>query len=146
MKKIMLAGALSIACFTGGVGGQASAQEAVDVASLIHAKKAVATTGQSQAMSYQDIYKMLLLVKVGLENDKMTLTTTSNSITVKVSLAAILQAYIDGTHAYPEGAIEFKENYEKFKRLFGNAIEIKITQTGNSFKSEIYVAGKLGGC
>ncbi len=138
----MLAGALSIACFTGGFGGQAYAQEAVDVASLIHAKKAVATTSQSQAMSYQDIYKMLLLVKVGLENDEMTLTTTNNSITIKVSLAAILQAYTDGTHAYPEGEKEFKENYEEFKKLFGNAIQIKITQTGNSFKSEIYVAGK----
>lgn len=138
----MLAGALSIACFTGGFGGQAYAQEAVDVASIIHPKQAVAATNQLQAMSYQDVYKMLLLSKIGFENNEVTIVTTKNSITVKVSLEAILQSYKDGTNLYPEGEKEFKENYEEFKRIFGNAIQIKITQTGNGFKSEIYTAGK----
>ncbi|MEA0553527.1 S-layer homology domain-containing protein [Lysinibacillus irui] len=142
MKKIMLAGALSIACFTGGFGGQAYAQEAVDVASIIHPKQAVAATNQLQAMSYQDVYKMLLLSKIGFENNEVTIVTTKNSITVKVSLEAILQSYKDGTNLYPEGEKEFKENYEEFKKIFGNAIQIKITQTGNGFKSEIYTAGK----
>lgn len=138
----MLAGALSIACFTGGFGGQAYAQEAVDVASIIHPKQAVAATNQLQAMSYQDVYKMLLLSKIGFENNEVTIVTTKNSITVKVSLEAILQSYKDGTNLYPEGEKEFKENYEEFKKIFGNAIQIKITQTGNGFKSEIYTAGK----
>ncbi len=103
MKKIMLAGALSIVCFTGGLGGQAYAQEAVDVANLIHQKQTVAAADQLQAMSYQDIYKILLLSKVGYENNEVTIVTTNTNITVKISLEAILQSYKDGTNLYPEG-------------------------------------------
>ncbi|MED4554051.1 S-layer homology domain-containing protein [Lysinibacillus capsici] len=141
MKKIMLAGALSIACFTG-VGGQAYAQDVVNVANIIHPKQNVAATSQLQAMPYQDIYKMLLLSKIGFENNEVSIVTTKNSITVKISLEAILQSYKDGTNLYPEGEKEFKENYEELKKLFGPAIQIKITQTSNGYKSEVYTAGK----
>ncbi|KPN89491.1 S-layer homology domain-containing protein [Lysinibacillus sp. ZYM-1] len=142
MKKILLTSALSIACFTGGFGGQAHAQEAVDVASIMHPNQAVAATSQLQGMTYQDIYKMLLLSKIGFEDSEVTIVTTNNSITVKVSLEAILQSYTDDTNLYPEGEKEFKESYEELKKLFGNAFQIKITQTGNTFKCEIYTAGK----
>lgn len=142
MKKILLAGALSIVCFTGGFGGQAYAQEAVDVANLIHQKQTVAAADQLQAMSYQDIYKILLLSKVGYENNEVTIVTTNTNITVKISLEAILQSYKDGTNLYPEGEKDFTENYEEIKKLFGNAIQIRITQTGNGFKSEIFTANK----
>ena len=71
----MLAGALSIACFTG-VGGQAYAQDVVNVANIIHPKQNVATTSQLQAMPYQDIYKMLLLSKIGFENNEVSIVTT----------------------------------------------------------------------
>lgn len=138
----MLAGALSIACFTGGFGGQAYAQDLVNVANIIHPKQNVAATNQLQAMPYQDIYKMLLLSKIGFENNEVSIVTTKNSITVKISLEAILQSYKDGINLYSEGEKEFKENYEELKKLFGQAIQIKITHTSNGYKSEVYTAGK----
>lgn len=63
MKKTILAGALSIACFTGGFGLLVHAQDNSDVSSIIHPKQVVAATNQLQSMSYQDVYKLFLLSK-----------------------------------------------------------------------------------
>jgi len=142
MKKTILAGALSIACFTGGFGLQAHAQEKVEVANIIHPKQVVASTNQVQSMSYQDIYKMFLLSKLGFENDDVTLVTTKNSITIKMSLKAIMASNTDGTNLFPEGEQALKENFDEFKKLFGDAIQMRITQSGNGFKAEIFTAGK----
>ncbi len=142
MKKTVLAGALSIACFTGGFGLQAHAQEPVNVANIIHPKHIVAATNQIQSMSFQDIYKTLLLSKIGFENDELSLVTTKNSITVKIALNTLKQSYTDGTNLYPEGEKAFKENYEAFKKLYGDTIQLRITQADNSFKAEVFTAGK----
>ncbi|WP_409366737.1 S-layer homology domain-containing protein [Lysinibacillus sp. 38-6] len=142
MKKTILAGALSIACFTGGFGIQAYANGNEAVANIIHPKQVVAATNQVQSMSYQDVYKMLLLSKLGFDNDELTLVTTKNSITVKISLKAIMDTYADGTNLFPEGEKALQENLAEFKKLFGDAIQMKITQSGNSFKVEIFTAGK----
>ncbi|AVK85886.1 S-layer homology domain-containing protein [Lysinibacillus sp. B2A1] len=141
MKKTILAGALSIACFTGGFGLLVHAQDNSDVSSIIHPKQVVAATNQLQSMSYQDVYKLFLLSKVGL-GDELTLVSTPNSITVKISLAAIMQSYTDGTNLYPEGEQAFKTEIEGFKKLFGDTIQMRITQSGNSFKAEVFAAGK----
>lgn len=142
MKKTILAGALSIACFTGGFGIQAYANGNEKVADLIHPKQVVAATNQVQSMSYQDVYKMLLLSKLGFDNDDLTLVTTKNSITVKISLKAIMETYAEGTNLFPEGEKALQENLAEFKKLFGDAIQMRITQSGNSFKVEIFTAGK----
>lgn len=142
MKKTILAGALSIACFTGGVGIQAYANGNEAVANIIHPKQVVAATNQVQSMSYQDVYKMLLLSKLGFDNEELTLVTTKDSITVKISLKAIMDTYADGTNLFPEGEKALQENLAEFKKLFGDAIQMRITQSGNSFKVEIFTAGK----
>lgn len=142
MKKTILAGALSIACFTGGFGIQAYANGNEAVANIIHPKQVVAATNQVQSMSYQDVYKMLLLSKLGFDNDELTLVTTKDSITVKISLKAIMDTYADGTNLFPEGEKALQENLAEFKKLFGDAIQMRITQSGNSFKVEIFTAGK----
>lgn len=142
MKKTILVGALSIACFTGGFGNQAYAKGNEDVVNIIHPKQVVAATNQVQSMSYQDVYKMLLLSKLGFDNDDLTVVTTKNSITVKISLKAIMETYADGTNLFPEGEKALQENLAEFKKLFGDAIQMRITQSGNSFKVEIFTAGK----
>ncbi|MGE7093534.1 S-layer homology domain-containing protein [Lysinibacillus sp. NPDC048646] len=144
MKKTILAGALSIACLTGGFGLQAQAQENVGVTKIVNEQLLVASTNTSQvqSMSYQDIYKMLLLSKLDFTDDQMTLVSTSNSITVKLSLASLMESYKDGTNLYPEGEKEFKENFEEYKKIFGDSIQMKLTQSGKAFKAEIYIAGK----
>lgn len=139
MKKTILAGALSIACFTGGFATQAQAQGNDNIANIIHPKQVVVATNQAQSMSYQDIYKTLLLSKLGYDNpDDLTLVTTKNSITVKISLKAVMDSYSDD----PEGEKALKENFEEFKKLFGDAIQMRFTQSGNSFKAEVYAEGK----
>lgn len=131
MKKTFLAGALSIACFTGGFGLQANAQENVDVASFIHPKQAVAATKQAQSMTYQDLYKTLVISKLAYEDKDMTLVTTKNNITLKISLQALLKVT-------EMSAQEQKE----FKELFGDSIQMKFTPSGNAFKAEVYAQGK----
>ena len=143
MKKTILAGALSIACFTGGFATQAQAQGNANIANIIHPNQVVVATNQVQSMSYQDIYKMLLLSELGIDNpDNMTVVTTKNSITLKVSLKAVMDSYSDGTNLYPEGEKEFKENYEEIKKLFGDAMQMRFIQSGNSYKAEVYAEGK----
>ena len=143
MRKTILAGALSVTCLTGGGGLQAQAQGNVDVPSLPYEKLLVAATNTSQvqAMSYQDIYKMFVLSKLYFSDDQVTLTSTKNSFTVKIALEAIKKSYEDETSLYPGGAKEFEESYEGFKTLFGDAIQMRITQSGSSFKAEIYALG-----
>ncbi|MGE8001435.1 S-layer homology domain-containing protein [Lysinibacillus sp. NPDC093190] len=131
MKKTLLASALSIACFTGGFGLQANAQENVDVASFIHPKQAVAATKQAQSMTYQDLYKTLVISKLAYEDKEMTLVTTKNNITLKLSLQALLKTT-------EMSAQEQKE----FKELFGDSIQMKFTPSGNAFKAEVYAEGK----
>ena len=139
----MLAGALSITCLTGGFGLQAQAQGNAGVPSIPYEKLLVATTNTSQvqAMSYQDIYKLFVLAKLDFSDSQLTLTTTKNSITVKMSLEAIKESYEDEINLYPEGEKAFMESYETFKPLFGDAIQMRITQAGSSFKAEIFVLG-----
>ncbi|MFB7158032.1 S-layer homology domain-containing protein [Lysinibacillus sp. NPDC056232] len=131
MKKTVLAGALSIACFTGGFGLQANAQvntqvnvQEVDVASIIHPKQAVAAVIPLQSMTYQDLYKKLLISKLAI--DERGIVTTKNSITAKFS--------IDPTWSAQE--------QKEFKELYGNAMQIKFTPSGNSFKGEVLEKGK----
>ncbi|CAM5332402.1 SLH domain-containing protein OS=Lysinibacillus sphaericus OX=1421 GN=LS41612_04965 PE=4 SV=1 [Lysinibacillus sphaericus] len=143
MKKTILAGALSIACFTGGFATQAQAQGNDNIANIIHPNQVVVATNQAQSMSYQDIYKMLLLSELGIDNpDNMTVVTTKNSITLKISLKAVMDSYSDGSNLYPEGEKEFKENYEEIKKLFGDAMQMRFIQSGNSYKAEVYAEGK----
>jgi len=131
MKKTLLAGALSIACFTGGFGLQANAQENVDIASIIHPKQAVAATNQVKLMTYQDVYKTFLLAKLAYEDKDMTLVTTKDSLTVKLSLQALMQSS-------EMSAQEQKE----FKELFGDSVQMKFIPSGNSFKAEVFSEGK----
>ncbi|KOS71709.1 hypothetical protein AEA09_01620 [Lysinibacillus contaminans] len=146
MRKTILAGAISITCLSGGFGLQVQAQGNVDVPSIASEKTLFATTNSSQVqtMSYQDIYKIFLLSKFGLSDDQMTLTANKNenSMTIKISLEAILQSYEKGENLYTEGESEFKVGYEEYKKIFGNAIQMKITQSGTSFKAEIFAEGK----
>ncbi|MFF2178046.1 S-layer homology domain-containing protein [Lysinibacillus sp. NPDC058147] len=131
MKKTVLASALSIACFTGGFGLQANAQENVDVASFIHPKQVVAATKQAQSMTYQDLYKTLVISKLAYDDKEMTLVTTKNNITLKLSLQALLKTT-------EMSAQEQKE----FKELFGDSIQMRFTPSGNAFKAEVYAEGK----
>lgn len=131
MKKTVLASALSIACFTGGFGLQANAQENVDVASFIHPKQVVAATVQAQSMTYQDLYKTLVISKLAYDDKEMTLVTTKNNITLKLSLQALLKST-------EMSAQEQKE----FKELFGDSIQMRFTPSGNAFKAEVYAEGK----
>ncbi|MFJ8100178.1 S-layer homology domain-containing protein [Lysinibacillus sp. NPDC096212] len=131
MKKTFLAGALSIACFTGGFGLQANAQETVDVSSIIHPKHAVAATKQAQSMTYQDLYKTLVISKLAYEDKEMTLVTTKNNMTLKISLQGLLKTT-------EMSAQEQKE----FKEVFGDSIQMRFTPSGNAFKAEVYAEGK----
>ncbi|KOS63842.1 S-layer homology domain-containing protein [Lysinibacillus sp. FJAT-14222] len=131
MKKTILAGALSVACFTGGFGLQANAQvnthvnaQEVEVASIIHPKQAVAATIQVQSMTYQDLYKRLLISDLAI--DEHGVVTTKNSITAKFSIDPKLSA----------------QEQKEFKELYGNAMQIKFTPSGNSFKGEVLIGGK----
>ena len=144
MKKTILAGALTITCLTGGFGLQAQAQGSVGVSSMPYVKQLVATTNvsQVQALSYQDIYKMLVLSKLTFGDDQMKIDANNNSITMKISLETVKQSYEDGTNLYPEGKDAFNASYEELKKVFGSSIQVKISQTGTSIKAEIYAEGK----
>ncbi len=131
MKKTFLAGALSIACLTGGFGLQANAQENVDVASFIHPKQAVAATKQVQSMTYQDLYKTLVIAKLAYEDKEMSVVATKNSMTLKLSLQGLLKT----------NKMTAQEQKE-FKELFGEVIQMKFTPSGNAFKAEVYAEGK----
>lgn len=140
---MILASALSIACFTTGVGVQVQAQENVEVSKIISDKSGFASTfSQNQLESYQELYKMLLLSKLAFSDEEMTLVSTKNSITVKISLATILKSYEDGTNLYTEGEAEFRKSYEEFKKLFGDSIQLKFAQNGKSYKSQVYASGQ----
>ncbi|MFJ7738075.1 S-layer homology domain-containing protein [Lysinibacillus sp. NPDC097287] len=144
MKKTILAGALTITCLTGGFGLQVQAQGNLDVPSLPYEKPLVASTNvsQVQALSYQDIYKMLVLSKLTFEDGQMTVVTDKNSITMEVSLEMIKQSYEDGTNLYPEGKAAFIASYAEFKKVFGDTIKLRFSQAGKSVKAEIYAEGK----
>ncbi|MDM5250022.1 MULTISPECIES: S-layer homology domain-containing protein [unclassified Lysinibacillus] len=131
MKKTLLAGALGIACFTGGFGLQANAQENVDLANVIHPKQVVAAATQVQAMSYQDIYKTLLLSKLNYDDKEMTLVCTKDSITVKISLQGLMK--------YSEMSAE---EQKEFKEVFGDSMQMKFSPSGNSFKAEMFAQGR----
>lgn len=124
MKKTLLAGALSIACFTGGFGVHANAQENIDVASFIHSKQDVAVVIPLQSLTYQDLYKQLLISELAI--DHRGIVTTKNSITAKWAIDPKMT---------PQEQKEFKE-------LYGNAMQVKFTPSGNSFKGEVLVKGK----
>ncbi|PJO40076.1 S-layer homology domain-containing protein [Lysinibacillus xylanilyticus] len=124
MKKTLLAGALSIACFTGGFGVHANAQENIDVASFIHSKQDVAVVIPLQSLTYQDLYKQLLISELAI--DYRGIVTTKNSITAKWAIDPKMT---------PQEQKEFKE-------LYGNAMQVKFTPSGNSFKGEVLVKGK----
>ncbi|MEB2300405.1 S-layer homology domain-containing protein [Lysinibacillus xylanilyticus] len=127
MKKTVLAGALSIACFTGGFGLQANAQEIVrdnvEVASIIHPKQVVAATIQVQSMTYQDLYKRLLISDLAI--NEHGIVTTKNSITAKFSID-------------PEWSAQ---KQKEFKEMYGSTMQIKFTPSGNSYKGEVLTAG-----
>lgn len=144
MRKTILAGALGITCLTGDFGLQAQAQGNIEAPSVSFETVLVASTNNSQVqtMSYQDIYKLFVLSKLDFTDDQVTVISTKNSITVKMSLDAIEKSYEDGTNLYPEGEDDFAESYKEFKTLFGDAIQMRITQSGSSFKADIYALGK----
>ncbi len=128
MKKTLIAGALSIACFTGGFGLQANAQEQVrenlDVASIIHPKQEVAVVIPWQSLTYQDLYKQLLISKLAI--NERGIVTTKNSITAKWAID-------------PEMT---PQEQKEFKELYGNTMQVKFTPSGNSFKGEVLIKGK----
>ncbi|MFJ6210174.1 S-layer homology domain-containing protein [Lysinibacillus sp. NPDC092081] len=131
MKKTLLASALSIACFTGGFGLQANAQENIELDRFIHPKQVVAATDQVKLMTYQDVYKSFLLAKLAYEDKDMTLVTTKDSITVKITLKGLMQ--------FSEVSAQ---DQKEFKELFGDAMQIKFMPSGNSFKAEVFSEGK----
>ncbi|MEY9975650.1 S-layer homology domain-containing protein [Lysinibacillus sp. RC79] len=127
MKKTLLAGALSIACFTGGFGIQANAQENIDIASFIHPKQVVAATKQVQSMTYQELYKTLLISDLAFEENGVV--TTKNSITLNYSLKTLKSKMSE-------------QEQKEFKELFGDTMQIRFTPSGNSFKGELLAEGK----
>lgn len=131
MKKTIIAGALSIACLTGGFGVQANAQENVDVSSFIQPKNVVAATNQVQSMSYQDIYKTFLLAKLSYDDKEVSLVCTKDSITVKISLQGLMK--------FSEVSAE---EQKEFKEIFGDFMQMKFTPSGNSFKAEMFAEGR----
>ncbi|MGE7915898.1 S-layer homology domain-containing protein [Lysinibacillus xylanilyticus] len=135
MKKTIIAGALSIACLTGGFGVQANAQantqENIDISSFIHPKNVVAATTQAQSMSYQDIYKTLVLAKLSYVDNEMSLVCTKDSISLKLSLEGLMK-FSDLT----------AQDQKEFKELFGDAMQMRFTPSGNTFKAEVYGEGK----
>ncbi|MFJ7951289.1 S-layer homology domain-containing protein [Lysinibacillus sp. NPDC096418] len=137
MKKTILAGALSITCLTGGFDLQAQAKENAEVPSKSYIKQLAATTNvsQVQALSYQEIYKTLVLAKLVYEEDQMSVVSDKNSITLKISLEAIKESYEE------EEAKEYEEIHKGLEEIFKDAIQMKFTQSGASFKTEIYVEG-----
>lgn len=137
MKKTILAGALSITCLTGGFDLQAQAKENAEVPSKSYIKQLVATTNvsQVQALSYQDVYKILVFTKAVYEEDQMSVVSDKNSITVKMSLETIKQAYEE------DGVDDYEESIKELEELFKDAIQMKFTQSGTSFKTEIYIEG-----
>ena len=140
----MLAGALSITCLTGGFGLQAQAQGNIDIHSLLNENPLVATTNTSQMQnkSYQDIYKMLVISKIFFEENQYSIVASQNSIIIKASLDTVLQSYENGENLYYEGEKEFRENYELYKKTFGDSLQVKISPSGKSIKAEIYAEGK----
>ena len=135
MKKTIIAGALSIACLTGGFGVQANAQantqENIDISSFIHPKNVVAATTQAQSMSYQDMYKTLVLAKLSYVDSEMSLVCTKDSISLKLSLEGLMK-FSDLT----------AQDQKEFKELFGDAMQMKFAPSGNTFKAEIFSEGK----
>ncbi|MEX3747302.1 S-layer homology domain-containing protein [Lysinibacillus xylanilyticus] len=135
MKKTIIAGALSIACLTGGFGVQANAQantqENIDISSFIHPKNVVAATTQAQSMSYQDIYKTLVLAKLSYVDSEMSLVCTKDSISLKLSLEGLMK-FSDLT----------AQDQKEFKELFGDAMQMKFAPSGNTFKAEVFSEGK----
>lgn len=135
MKKTIIAGALSIACLTGGFGVQANAQantqESIDISSFIHPKNVVAATTQAQSMSYQDIYKTLVLAKLSYVDSEMSLVCTKDSISLKLSLEGLMK-FSDLT----------AQDQKEFKELFGDAMQMKFAPSGNTFKAEVFSEGK----
>lgn len=144
MRKTMLAGALSITCLTGVFSSQAQAQGNIDISSLLSEKPLVATTNTSQMQnkSYQDVYKMLVLSKLFFEENQYSIVTSQNSIIIKASLETVLQSYENGENLYYEGEKEFRENYELYKKTFGDSMQVKISPSGKSIKAEIFAEGK----
>jgi len=131
MKKTFIAGALSIACFTGGFGLQANAQENVDVSSFIHPKQAVAATQQVQAMTYQDLYKTFVISKLAYNDNEMKLVATKNNMILKLSLQGLMKT-----------SEMSAQDQKEFKEIFGQWIQMKFTPSGNAFKAEVYAEGK----
>ena len=144
MRKKIIAGALSITCLTGGIGLQAQAQGNIDIHSLLKENPLVATTNTSQMQnkSFQDIYKMMVLTKLFFEESQYSIVASPNSIIIKASLDTILQSYENGENYYYEGEKEFRENYELYKKTFGDSVQLKISPSGKSIKAEIYAEGK----
>lgn len=147
MKKIILAGTLTVSLLTTGFTFNAQAQEnAVGVSNILSEQKlfVAANESQQQITSYEDLYKMMIISKLAFEDDELSITAdkNTNSFILKVSLATIKKSYDEGTNLYYEGEEDFNAAYEEMKEVFGDYIQLKIIKSGSSFKAQLYVEGQ----
>lgn len=146
MKKMILAGTLTVSLLTTGFSFNAQAQENLAVPTALTDQNLFAATSenQQQIQSYEDLYKMMLISKLAFAEDELTISANknNNSFTLKVSLEMIKRSYDQDQNLYYEGKEAFYQYYEELKKTFGDSIQVKFIKSGDSFKAEIYAEGK----
>lgn len=130
MKRWVVTGALSMGLVVSSLGIQVQAAENVTAPNVLASETLVGALTEVHNLTYQDVYKLFKVAEVELGETKITMNEKHTQFTVKMPLAILIEA--------EEGTAAYAAEYAEYKEVFGETVQLRITQKGKSFDSEMF--------
>ena len=130
MKKWLVVGALSL-----GILGTSEEMnvKATENGTSINVISEIAAV-QQKSVSFFDLYKVFKIAELDTEGIVTTMNAKKDSFTVKMPITSLMES--------EKGSATYEVEYQEYLQLFGQSVQLKLTQIGQTFDCEIYTEGQ----